>query len=411
MTTSDRLTYLLESISSSQASAEEYEELIRLIDSDPTGDIVSRMNKFHKTDSITPGAYDESYWRTVLQEVLSAGKSIEGSFDEEEETPVVAPVHRVHFLKRRWWAAAAVLVLLGASIWLFLRTPEQGITKTTTAQELKNDVAPGGNKAILTLADNSTIILDSAANGKLAEQGKTDVIKSGNGELVYDAKALTIDHSPLTYNMLSTPRGGQYQLVLPDGSKVWLNAASSIRYPTAFASNERSVDITGEAYFEVAKDAKKPFRVHFISAGRKGAVEVLGTHFNINAYNDEPASKTTLLQGSIKVTKETASVILKPGEQTSVSQSSQPSQPIRVQTNEVVAWKDGLFKFQGADLPTVMRQLVRWYNVEVVYEKGVPQLSFGGDISRNSNLSQVLKILELSGVHARIEQRKVIISM
>ena len=318
----------------------------------------------------------------------------------------------------RYAVAAAIILFVSTVVWLFLvRTPKTDLATTGQKTIIKNDVAPGGNKAILTLADHSTIVLDEAANGTLAKQGKTTVIKSGEGQLVYDAKVFTTDHSPLTYNTLATPRGGQYQLVLPDGSKVWLNAASSIRYPTAFTGNERKVEITGEAYFEVAalklgSGQKMPFKVVIApppSGKGRGEVEVLGTHFNINAYDDEPVIKTTLLEGSVKITKDAASAILKPGEQASLS--SKP-QTIPVQTadvEQVIAWKNGLFNFETYDIKTVMRQIARWYDLEVVYES-IPKGTYSGELSRNSNLSNVFKILEvMGGVQFKIEGKKVIV--
>jgi ferric-dicitrate binding protein FerR (iron transport regulator) len=262
------------------------------------------------------------------------------------------------------------------------------------------------------------------------------VSKRENGKLEYSevnssrangssGQASAIDHSP-SYNTLSTPKGGQYFLELPDGSKVWLNAASSIRYPTAFDGSERLVELTGEAYFEIKKNHDKPFRVNFTSTSgagedREGTVEVLGTHFNVNAYNDESEIKTTLLEGAVKVMSRQSSVdksayvtaladksannmvVLKPGEQVSISHASQLSHPIPVQTEEAVAWKNGLFYFDNANIQAIMRQLARWYNVDVVYKGKIPARRFAGQVSRNSKLSQVLRILELSKVHFTIE--------
>lgn len=337
----------------------------------------------------------------------------------ETEEPAV-PVYKLHFLRRnRWWLAAAVMLLLGTGAYWWLkrspRTPEAVLVQEKSGDQLKNDVMPGGNKAVLTLANGATIILDNAANGTLAQQGNARVVKLNDGQLSYDQSAqnagnpLTTHHSPLTYNTLTTPRGGQYQLVLPDGSKVWLNAASSIRYPTVFAGNERRVEITGEAYFEITKNAAMPFRVIFPlyqgapgGASREGAIEVLGTHFNINAYDDEEAIKTTLLEGKVKITKDAASVILNPNQQASIpysSQSSQSSRSIPVKTvdvEEVMAWKNGAFQFAGAGIQAVMRQISRWYDVEVEY-KGNISLHFAGTMSRNVNISQVIEMLERAG--------------
>jgi ferric-dicitrate binding protein FerR (iron transport regulator) len=209
---------------------------------------------------------------------------------------------------------------------------------------------------------------------------------------------LTTHHSPLAYNTIATPRGGQYQLVLADGSKVWLNASSGLRYPTAFTGKERRVELTGEGYFEVAKNASMPFHVQV----NQMDVEVLGTHFNINAYDDESAVKTTLLEGSVKVVKrETANVkenpiVLQPGQQAEMK----PHSPLAINHSpnieEVMAWKNGLFQFKAAGIETVLRQAARWYDVEFVYKGNIPE-KFSGQISRSANAEQLLKILELTG--------------
>jgi ferric-dicitrate binding protein FerR (iron transport regulator) len=254
-------------------------------------------------------------------------------------------------------------------------------------------------------------VLDNAANGMLAQQNNVQVVKSKDGELKYQS-ANSDGQTAIAYNMLSTPRGGQYRVALPDGSIVWLNAASSIRFPTAFTGNERNVEITGEAYFEVKKNAAMPFRVKM----KNGAVvQVLGTHFNINAYDDEESSKVTLLEGMVKVMKEERAenakneVVLKPGEQLSISHTSQLSQPIPVQTDEVMAWKNGLFQFNNVTIEAVMRQVARWYDVQVVYQRDVSQELFRGKIYRNADISQLLTILELSGARFKIEGKKIIV--
>jgi ferric-dicitrate binding protein FerR (iron transport regulator) len=317
------------------------------------------------------------------------------------ETPAI-PVHQVHFLRRnRWWAAAAaIILLLGTGAYIYMsrsRSPKAELVQVKPEINVKKNVAPGGNKAMLILANGTAIILDSAANGQLAQQGKTIVSKLNNGQIVYAAS-----NSPSTgggrgealYNTLSTPRGGQYQLVLPDGSIVWLNAASSIRYPTAFAGNEREVEVTGEAYFEVTKNAARPFRVKMNNGA---AVEVLGTHFNINAYNDEPATKITLLEGRIKVSGKTGNVIIKPGQQARLTdQNNILKVDNDADVEEVMAWKNGAFQFGGADIQTVMRQISRWYDVEVEYQGNI-SLHFAGTMSRNVNISQVLEMLEKAG--------------
>jgi transmembrane sensor len=338
-----------------------------------------------------------------------------------QETAYGTPVIDMYAMKRRWMriaAAAAILLVLGTAAFWLVRTRE---TDLPTPVATVKDISPGGNKATLTLADNSTIILDSAANGQLAQQGNANVIKLNDGQLVYkqeggtSGKPFTIDH-PSTYNTLRTPRGGQYQLVLPDGSKVWLNAASAITYPTAFPGKERIIQIDGEAYLEVAHDARKPFKVQ----ANGTEVEVLGTHFNVHAYSDEESIKTTLVEGRVRVVNnnrstkyeagsKNAEVILKPGEQAVL----EPHSPLTINRSpdieEVLAWKNGLFRFNNADIESVMKQVERWYDVEVVYEGPKPEGHFRGKISRDVMASEMLKIIEASGVKCTIKNKKIII--
>jgi len=402
-----KLRQLFEQLTNNEITREEFDELFVLINNSGQEENVKSALMAGLENEQLRETIGQERLNTVLRGILSAA--------HPPDLYAEAPVRRMVF-GRRLAAAAAILLLIGAGVWFgLLRTRSTDVAKTeqTGKRELKNDVAPGTNKAILTLADNSTVVLDSAHTGKVAQQGGTTVNNSISGQLAYDTK----NEKPtnVLYNTLTTPRGGQYQLVLPDGSKVWLNAASSIRYPTAFAGDERKVEITGEAYFEVAKDAKKPFRVHFTSAGREGAVEVLGTHFNVNAYDDEPTIKTTLLEGSVKVTKDAASAILRPGQQASVSPSTGEGrgEAISVQTADVdqaVAWKNGRFYFENADIKTIMRQVSRWYDVEVVYEGKIPAGHFRGKPAMNLTAAQMLKIVEYSGVKFRIEGKKIIIS-
>jgi ferric-dicitrate binding protein FerR (iron transport regulator) len=329
------------------------------------------------------------------------------------ETPVVSR----YAAKRRWMriaAAASVLLVLGVAAYWLIRTRETKPGTTTIATT--KDISPGGNKAILILADNSTIVLDSAANGKLAQQGTAIVTKSNDGQLSYAPLALPAsregrgESKEVSYNTLRTPRGGQYQLVLPDGSKVWLNAATSITYPTAFPGKERKVTIDGEAYLEVVHNAAKPFKVEANGV----EVEVLGTHFNVHAYTDEPEEKITLIEGRVKVRSAIGnreSAILEPGEQAELIADSRFTihEKGTVNIEEILAWKNGLFLFNNASIESIMKQIERWYDVEVVYEGPRPEGHFKGKIPRNVMAGEMLKIIEASGVHFRIENRKIII--
>jgi len=305
--------------------------------------------------------------------------------------------------KYRWYiaAAAAILVMFSAGILVYF---EQSKPQTSAYQ--KNDIRPGGNKAILTLANGSQILLADAKNGKLAVQGNTVINKTANGQISYSAAAGLVAGAPVAFNTVSTPRGGQYMVILPDGTKAWLNAASSLRYPTAFYGKERKVELTGEGYFEVVHNDKSPFRV--ISNGE--TIEDIGTHFNVNAYIDEPALITTLLEGKIRVSKNSETAILTPGQQSIIHPINNSITVKNANTDEAVAWKNGYFNFDHADIKTVMRSLSRWYDVDIAYEGNVPERHFTGEIHRNLNASQVLEVLSDLNIDFRIEGKKIIVT-
>ncbi len=310
---------------------------------------------------------------------------------------------------KAWMVAASVLIVLVAGLsYLYISRNENKEIPGNFAKNkiIKNDITPGGNKAVLTLANGSAIVLDSAQNGTLTQQGNVKVIKLDSGKLIYQKDENT-NVATVQYNTITTPRGGQYQLVLADGSKVWLNAASSIRFPTTFTGKERDVQITGEAYFEVTHNSEIPFHVK----ANNMDVAVLGTHFNINAYDDEGVMKTTLLEGSVKVSEGNKSVTIVPGEQALIAHHTDK---IDIKTNvdleEVVAWKNGKFIFQDADIQSIMRQLERWYNITVNYQGNIPNEQFVGVIPRNVNISQILNMLEKTGaVKFEIDGRKIIV--
>ncbi|HEU4555410.1 MAG TPA: FecR family protein [Chitinophaga sp.] len=328
---------------------------------------------------------------------------LETRLDAQEAGPM--PVRRgIIYLKRMAAAAAVLLLAAGAFYWLRRPAPQPvaQVTPKNNPAPLPN--APGGNHAVLTLADGSSITLDSAQNGVLAQQGNTRIIKLNNGQLAYNPPAAA-NSSAAVFNTITTPAGGQYQLTLPDGSKVWLNAASSLRFPNHFTGNERSVELHGEGYFEIAHNKDLPFRVKVNDA----VVEVLGTHFNVNAYSDEADVRTTLLEGAVKMSKGTASVLLAPGQQARLQRNGSMNLVKHADLEQAMAWKNGYFQFDKADLPTLMRQIARWYNLEVVYEGPVKNYEFVGKIARNVYLADVLKALESSGVHYRMEGRRLVI--
>lgn len=309
-----------------------------------------------------------------------------------------------------WWVAAASLLAMVTVTYLALRNKPGTKLVTVTGKQAAPAAMPGGNKALLTLADGTVIVLDSAANGQLTTQGATMIVKKQDGQLVYDASSNNPVDGQTTWNTISTPRGGQYRVVLPDGSQVWLNAASSLRFPASFERNERRVELMGEAYFEVAKTKTVPFIVDVLQSpdnALRGRVEVLGTHFDIMAYHDERTINTTLLEGKVVFRSGANNRVLQPGQQTRLYMNGNTELVEDADVEEAIAWKNGLFQFNDADVQTVMRQIARWYDVEVVYQGSVPTEKFMGEIPRSSAITEVLRMLELSNVHCTIEGRKI----
>ena len=336
-------------------------------------------------------------------------------------------------------AAAAIIIIAGAGLFYYpqKRNPDQeanhiiknnipsGGNMAVTTIDIgsggnkvvpTNDIEPGGNKAVLILANGKKISLTDVNNGTLAEQADVQITKIADGQLVYTIlpDRQQIPDTEDQYNTIETPKGGRYRVRLPDGTNVWLNAASKLTYPSSFTGHQtRRVELSGEAYFEVAKDIAHPFMVKTI----KQEVEVLGTHFNISSYEDEPAVKTTLLEGSVKVyvpgspsPLERAGVRLKPGQQSTLTLNNIKIENINTE-QRAVAWKNDQFVFESDDIQYIMRMISRWYNVEVEYVGAIPENKFGGAVSRFENVSEVLKSLELTGrVQFKIEGRRILVS-
>ncbi|MBA4276391.1 FecR family protein [Flavobacterium sp.] len=320
------------------------------------------------------------------------------------------PLHQEAKVIRIWprvAVAASMALLLGTGLFYFTKPKEQPIQLA----EKPLEIAPGGNRGILTLSNGKQIVLaDISAKDTIAKEGKqaeVTIKMSANGVITYvinpNAEAPKVAAN--SFNTLSTPTGGQYNIVLADGTKVFLNAVSSIKYPTQFNGNQRVVELEGEAYFEVAKDRTKPF---IVKSGNQ-AIEVLGTHFNVHAYDNEAVVKTTLLEGSVAVTHKNQKAILKPGQQSNVSDNFNKIAIREVDTEAAIAWKNGRFKFDNADLKTVMRQLERWYGIKVEYRGDVSEVTFNGGTFRNKNLSEVLKVLELSNIKFKVEGKTIIV--
>lgn len=408
-----RITYLLKQYLADSLTEMELEELKALLLQEKYAPAVEDVLNTLIEESTALPDYDEKAWEPLYRRIQESGAIT--------ATTTSGRTRLVDLFKRRW-AAAAILILLAGGSWFAFFRPDAGKEMAAhtgnSTQKLAVDIAPGSTKALLTLADGSTIDLNAAGKGLVSQQGNARLIKLNGGQLAYETApgGKLQASSQISYNMISTPKGGEYQLILPDGSKVWLNAASSLRYPTSFSGKERVVELKGEAYFEVARQnageghGKMPFRVHVAPTGSSEGmnVQVLGTHFNIMAYADEQSINTTLLEGSVKLSKGAREVLIRPGEQGKLKDGND-FKVAAVDTEEAVAWKNGVFRFNEATIEEVMRQVARWYDVEVVYVNAAPKDLFRGEIYRNVNVSKVLKVLEASGVHFTVEGKKILV--
>lgn len=387
-TAQEQIQYLWQQVFSGNATEAEKDALNTLLADETHKDAIARlMQKTYEGMEETGSFFSMTQKEAMLLEIT-----------KNKITPLSRPVHPL----RRWGWVAAAAVLAGVvvtGIQYFIQPGKPSIGKIVVVAE---DVLPGSHKAVLTLADGSKITLDDAGNGELAKQPGATVMKLDSGSLAY--KGGPADGKPV-YNTLATPRGGQYRLVLPDGTVAWLNAASSITYPTAFSGRERSVETSGEVYFEVARNEQQPF----IVKTNRQRTEVLGTHFNINAYKDEAAINTTLLEGAIKVTpigsvdSPGKAMLPKPGQQTSYDLETGKMQVKQANTAAVIAWRNGLFSFEKAGIQEVMRQLSRWYNVDIIYEGNITTQTFSGDIYRNLGLLKALEMLGFVGFHFEMQ--------
>lgn len=385
-----------------------------------TGDWHLTANLQHTEDRIIRG---------VLQKIQSQqpDRTREPAENSSASTILAVPLTpapRMGIVRRWGWAAAIILLIAGAGTVAYLHIYTRPAPALVSNHQ-PTGIAPGGNKAILTLANGTTIILDSASTGAIAQQGQSSVIKSAGGQISYQPAGAAVNPNPGTtgnpaaaanpamMNTLRTPRGGQYRLTLPDGTKVWLNAASTITYPTAFTGPQRKVTITGEAYFEVTPDPAHPF---IATVDDRYTIQVLGTSFNVDGYMDAGTMNTTLLQGSVRVMADLGpgphknpDDLLKPGQQLRIGNKTATLIP-NADIDKAMAWKNGFFDFDELDLKEAMHQIERWYDVQVIYEKGIPDIRFEGGISRNIQLADLLKVLARADVKFRIEPgRKLVV--
>ncbi|NQX37520.1 FecR protein [Pedobacter steynii] len=396
----EQVKYLLGKFEKGTLSAAESLQLLELTGTEEETVVEGISEMMSEQQEPSPNMTGDLIWSGMLTKIVGI------------DQPLV--IKRKPFLARfRWLAAAVLLLTLSVGLYFYRQVVPEPIS--AFPEQVTADIAPGGNKAILILADGSEISLTDAENGALARQAGITIRKTAEGQVIYDTSSSDGSENEASdgqpkYNTIATPRGGQYQINLPDGTKVWLNAASALTFPQSFNKlKQRHVILNGEAYFEVAKNKEQPFKVSTGAdiAGKAQVIEVLGTHFNVNSYDDEESTKTTLLEGSLRVMPGTGSFLLRPGQQSILSQHKIKVVP--ADTEECLAWKAGYLQFNRADIKTVMRQIARWYDVTVRYEGAVPALEFGGAIQKDLTLVQALKILNKSQIHFRIEGREVIV--
>lgn len=390
MNDTNRLSWLFQRYYTQTATGEEQAELIALLELEENNETIASQLKqqweqLQQTE--TDALFTKDKGDLLLYKILAVPQR-------------VVPLPASRSKTWRWYAAAAVVVLLVSGYWLMQgkRSDNNGLAVTAAPIE------PGGNKATLTLGDGSQIELNDAKNGVLSKQGSTNVEKTGTGQLAYTGNNQK-DNVPVAYNILRTPAGGQFHVQLPDGTQVWLNAASSLRYPTAFTGSNRMVTLTGEGYFEVAPQAKQPFIVQL----QNSSITVLGTHFNVNDYTDEPATRTTLLEGAVQVNTTGAKVWLQPGLQAVQGRGSDQLSSAATDAALAVAWKNGLFQFDHADIGAIARQISRWYQVSVRFEGSMPVKKLSGKIARNASLQEVMQMLGYAGIHCRLDNTTLII--
>jgi len=381
--TNNRLTELFQKYVDKTITEEEYAELFVYIRNPETKDQVLAFLDEHNKKIQSDAIVHEIDWDGMYENITNPKKSV-----ARRRMPV-------------WkYTAAAAIVILGS---FALYSSLQHILDKKEPLVYHNDVLPGGDKATLILADGSQIALDHKTAGRLATQGSISIEKEANGQIVYLIRG-NGEKQIQQLNTLATPAGGKFSLILSDGSKVWLNASSSIKFPVAFARDSRRVEVVGEAYFEIEKDTTRPFYVKNGSS----EIKVLGTHFNVMAYPDEYRSELTLLEGAVQFSKDGHTELLKPGKQILFAESNSQTKQVDANIEEVMAWRNDLFVFNNTSIDEIMKELVRWYDVKIKYEGEKPDISFTGIIPRNANVSKVLKALELTGDVAFGIENKVI---
>jgi hypothetical protein len=386
-----RIAYLFNLYYHKQATTEELKELFDRLSTYDDNQLTDLMREAWEDLHTHEDLFDEAKSQNILNKIL-------------KDTP---PANVVNIKPKRyylWSIAATILIALSVGAW-FLSKPKPADPLMVKVRP-SHDALPGSNKAILTLGNGTTVVLDDANKGVIAKQGNTVIVKNKEGQVDYQVADANTGEKAIAYNTVTTPKGYQYHVVLPDGSKVWLNAASSIKFPTEFTGAQRDVEMTGEAYFEVAKNPAMPF---IVKTSRE-EVKVLGTHFSIMAYDDEPVLRTSLLEGSIMLTSQKTVKLLKPGNQAILNAHGDVNVITEGDMGEAIAWKNGLFQFKDAGIEGIMRQAARWYDVDIHYQGKIPTRQFTGKIPRNVKLSELLSMFKYAGVNFDIEGKDVTVT-
>ncbi len=383
------------------ASPQEIRELFDLLKSSSDDELTELIRKEWEDQKDEDPIFNIEMSENILKNILSEV----GDVRAQTEETVPLSLFTWPILYKSLSAAAAIIILLGIGLY-FRSSLNSNPGNQKASVQLNADALPGVNKAMLILGNGQKIILDSLINGLIAKTENFEVNKTENGQLVYHAFDKNYKNARSEdINTLVTPRGGEYRVTLPDGSKVWLNATSSIKFPGVFKSNIREVELKGEAYFEIAKNSAMPFRVRSNGA----QIEVIGTHFNVKAYGNEKLMKTTLVEGSIKITAGNFSHLLKPGQQAILTKGELKVLD-NVDIEEQVAWKNGLFLFKDTSIEDVMSQVASWYDLNVIFEGKIPEKYLTGKVSRSVNASEFMNLLKYAGVKFKIKEKNIIIT-
>lgn len=392
----NRINYLLRQYAEGSISMAERQELEGMLSQPNRDELVEYITRQMEQEGKTAFLIKDNSTTDIFGNIIASDKT---------GIPAIKPAHRF-FSRQKIGAAASVILLLSAGLWFVLsRNKKQPPVKLAETRQAMPEKDPGRNTAILTLGDNSFVELDSVGNGVVSTQGGS-LVQLADGALAYTLQQHTHSNE-ITYNKITTPRGGEFTITLSDGTKVWLNAASSLRFPTAFNGDTREVELTGEAYMEVAQDNKRPFAVKI-----KGVnVAVLGTQFNINGYEDEEEVVTTLVDGRVRVSAvNNADQLLAPGQHAVLNNNSGNLFIEKADVAEETAWKNGKTYFNGANIKQIMRQISRWYDVDVVYKGNAVNMDFTCTVSRKDKLSKLLSLLELTGaVEFTMESNTIIV--